>query len=411
MKNYIQEKIKQLKFKKITPIQKEIFDNFDKPYHLVGISPTGTGKTHAYLLPILSKINWEQNNIQAIIVTPTNELIFQIFQMLKVIENKCSKVKILYGGIDKKKILKSLEKKQPPLIITTLSKLVEFSSIFKKIKFHKSSFLVLDEADMLFDQKSLFLLDELLSKWNPKILLFSASITDKMKPFINKYFGKSLFLNVNDKQKLNLKYYTLFSYKEKRLNDLKHLITKLNPYSALIFVSKKTEQLKIYNFLKECNLNILNFSSDLTVQKRKYFINEIKKMKYQYILTSDLASRGLDLDIEWVIHYDLPHKNLEFFQHRSGRTGRMGKEGKVLIFYDEKEINSLTKIKKNNNISFKNIVLTEKGFREKQINKKQNPKLLNNKNKKNHFPNKKNISYKKTNNIIKKSQKNKKKYD
>ncbi|QTX03217.1 superfamily II DNA/RNA helicase [Candidatus Phytoplasma luffae] len=370
MTNYIKNKLKQLKFETITPIQEELFNNFQKPLNIVGISPTGTGKTHAYLLPILSEIDWRQNKTQAIIIAPNNELIFQIFQMIKQIEQRSSQVKILYGGMDKQKTIKNLEKKQSPLIITTLNKLFEYYTVFKTIKFAKSSFLVLDEADMLFEQSSLSLLDVLLTSWKPKILLFSASITSNMNPFINKYFGKSLFLNTNDKQKLNLKYYTLLSYQEKRLNDLKHLMKNLNPYSALIFVSKKEEQSKIYNFLKTFNFNILNFSSDLKIQKRKYFFNEIKKMKYQYILTSDLMARGLDLDIEWVIHYDLPKKNLEFFQHRSGRTGRMGKEGKVLIFYDEKEQKSLQKIKQQHNIVFQNIVLTENGFREQTIKTK-----------------------------------------
>lgn len=403
MENYIKNKLKQLNFHQLTPIQKEVFMHFNKPYHLVGSAPTGTGKTHSYLLPILSKINWDKNIIQAVIIVPTNELIFQVFQMIKEIEQRNSQVKILYGGMNKEKILKSLEKKQPPLIITTLNKLIEYTIILKKLNIYKSSFLVLDEADTLFEQKSLSSLDLLLTKWKPKILLFSASIANNMNPFIQKYFGKSLFLDVTSQQKLNLKYYLLKSSLDKRLNDLKHLMKNLNPYSALIFISKKEEQNKIYNFLKIHQMNILNFSSDLTSKQRKYLMTEIKKNKYQYILASDLVARGLDLDIEWVIHYDLPSKNLEFFQHRSGRTGRMGKEGKVIIFYDEKDQTSLTKIQKNYNISFQKITLTENSFREIETEVKKNiPKKRFSSTKKNNFiPNRN----KKTNFIYSKNKK------
>ncbi|TVY12456.1 DEAD/DEAH box helicase [Candidatus Phytoplasma pini] len=406
--NYITQKLKQLKFSVVTPIQKELFLKFHQPYNLIGISPTGTGKTHAYLLPILSKIDWNKNIIQAIIVIPTNELVFQIFLMLKEFEIRNSQIKIFYGGMDKKKISLFLEKKQPNILITTLDKLYEYSHILKKINICTASFLVLDEADMLFDQKSLNSLDVLLKKWNPKILLFSASITIAMQPFINKYFGKSLFLDVNSQHKLNLKYFILQSPIQKRLNDLKHLLINLNPYLSLIFVSKKQEQTKIYNFLKQYNLKILNFSSDLSVKKRKQYILEIKKMKYQYILTSDLMSRGLDLDVSWVIHYDLPKKNIEFFMHRSGRTGRMNKKGNVVIFYDIEDQNSLQKIKKINNIDFQKIILTKNGFQEKnkknlsknnhnQIYKKN--KFIENQNKtKDYFAykdkNKKNIKFK-----------------
>ncbi|MGM1458994.1 MAG: helicase-related protein, partial [Columbia Basin potato purple top phytoplasma] len=165
-----------------------------------------------------------------------------------------------------------------------------------------------------------------------------------------------------------------------------HLMKNLNPYSALIFISKKEEQNKIYNCLKMHQMNILNFSSDLKSKQRKYLMTEIKKNKYQYILASDLIARGLDLDIEWVINYDLPSKNLEFFQHRSGRTGRMGKEGKVIIFYDEKDQPSLTKIQKNYNILFQKITLTENSFREIETEVKKNiPKKRFSSAKKNNF--------------------------
>lgn len=94
MEKYIQEKIEKLNFKQITPIQKEIFKNFETKSNLVCISPTGTGKTHAYLLPILSKIKWNKDIVQAVIVVPTNELVFQIFEMITKIENQKNKIKI-----------------------------------------------------------------------------------------------------------------------------------------------------------------------------------------------------------------------------------------------------------------------------------------------------------------------------
>ncbi|WP_153369337.1 DEAD/DEAH box helicase [Candidatus Phytoplasma sacchari] len=359
MQDYIQKKLKELNFQKITPIQEEVFTNFNKNTNLVCISPTGTGKTHAYLLPILRKINWDQNIIQAIIVTPTNELVFQIFEMINKIENKNSKIKILFGGINRTKNYLKLEKKQPCMIITTLSKLFEYGYVLKKINIYKSSFLVLDEADMLFEEKSLILIKKILykQKWKPKILLLSASLNTKMKPFINKHFGKSIFIDVNDKHKLNLKYYILKSNKNDRIKDLISFLKTINPFLAFIFISKKKEQYDIYEILKK-KINILYFSSDLSVKERKRKIIEIKKNKYQYVITSDLASRGLDIpNICWIIHYDLPYKNLDFFQHRNGRTGRMNKEGNVIVFYDYEEEKYLLEIKKKKNINFKEIKL------------------------------------------------------
>ncbi|MDO8064089.1 DEAD/DEAH box helicase [Candidatus Phytoplasma bonamiae] len=357
---YIKQKLKQLNFLQITPIQKQMFNNFEKPYHLVCVAPTGTGKTHAYLLPILSKINWQKNTIQAIIITPTNELGWQILNMLKKIEPKIANIKILYGGINKQKISDHFKKKQPPLLITTLSKLNEYVLSNKLLKIHKLDFLVLEEADMLFDQDSLSILDIILTKCNPKIIIVSASITDKLKPFINKYFGKNLFLNTTKEHKLKLNYYNLLTTSEQKLKTLIHLTQNINPYISIIFVSNIKEQAKIYEAMVQKNLKVICFSSALNTKKRKQYINDIQKAKYQYIIASDIMARGLDLDIDLVIHYDLPHKNLDFFQHRNGRTGRMEKSGDIIILMTEKDELFLNEIQKKLNISFKQIQFNNK---------------------------------------------------
>ncbi|MDV3166091.1 MAG: DEAD/DEAH box helicase ['Waltheria sp.' little leaf phytoplasma] len=362
MKQYIKQKLKQLNFTQITPIQKQMFNNFEKPYHLVCVAPTGTGKTHAYLLPILSKINWQKNTIQAIIITPTNELGWQILNMLKKIEPKIANIKILYGGINKQKISDQFKKKQPPLLITTLNKLNEYVIINKLLKIHKINFLVLEEADMLFDKDSLSILDTILTKCNPKILIISASITDKFKPFINKYFGKNLFLNTTQEHKLKLNYYNLETISEQKLKTLIHLTQHINPYISIIFVSNIKEQTKIYEAMIQKNLKVICFSSALNTKKRKQYINDIQKTKYQYIIASDLMARGLDLDIDLVIHYDLPHKNLDFFQHRSGRTGRMGKSGDIIVLSTEKDELLINKIQKKLNISFKKIAFNKNQY-------------------------------------------------
>ncbi|WP_252861533.1 DEAD/DEAH box helicase [New Jersey aster yellows phytoplasma] len=109
MQNYIQKKILQLQFQTLTPIQKEVFSQFEKPGNLVGIAPTGTGKTHAYLLPILSKIDFQKTFTQAIILVPTNDLVFQVWEMFKQIE-KTNFTKILYRGMDKQKAITTFEK-------------------------------------------------------------------------------------------------------------------------------------------------------------------------------------------------------------------------------------------------------------------------------------------------------------
>ncbi|WP_341833757.1 DEAD-box ATP-dependent RNA helicase CshB [Candidatus Phytoplasma asteris] len=368
MQNYIQKKILQLQFQTLTPIQKEVFSQFEKPGNLVGIAPTGTGKTHAYLLPILSKIDFQKTFTQAIILVPTNDLVFQVWEMFKQIE-KTNFTKILYRGMDKQKAITTFEKKQPPLIIATPDKLLEYAFKLKKINLKYVSYLVLDEADMMFDELFLNSLDPLISHLKAKILLFSATFNEQLKPFINRYFGKSTFIDVYNQSNLNRTFYLLETTTSK-IQTLIHLTKVLNPYLALIFVNEKKEQELVFQTLQNDSLKLLNYNSDLSVKQRKKSLKAIHKLKYQYVIASDLAARGIDFDASCVIHYNLP-SHLEFFFHRSGRTSRMGKKGEIIVLYDPQEIKEKEKINKliQLGITFHKSSLSKGGFIRNQNSK------------------------------------------
>ncbi|WP_342386408.1 DEAD/DEAH box helicase [Candidatus Phytoplasma asteris] len=361
MQNYIKKKILQLQFQTLTPIQKEVFSQFEKPGNLVGIAPTGTGKTHAYLLPILSKIDFQKPFTQAIILVPTNDLVFQVWEMFKQIE-KTNFTKILYGGMDKQKAIATFEKKQPPLIIATPDKLLEYAFKLKKINLKYVSYLVLDEADMMFDEVFLTSLDPLINHLKAKILLFSATITEQLKPFINRYFGKSTFIDVYKQSNLNRTFY-LLETTTSRMQTLIHLTKVLNPYLALVFVNEKKEQELVFQTLQNDSLKLLNYNSALSVKQRKQSLKAIHKLKYQYVIASDLAARGIDFDASCVIHYNLP-SHLEFFFHRSGRTSRMGKKGEIIVLYDPQDIKQKDKINKliQLGITFHQASLNKDGF-------------------------------------------------
>ncbi|MGL9687957.1 MAG: DEAD/DEAH box helicase [Candidatus Phytoplasma sp. TWB_XP] len=394
MQNYIQKKILQLQFQTLTPIQKEVFSQFEKPGNLVGIAPTGTGKTHAYLLPILSKIDFQKPFTQAIILVPTNDLVFQVWEMFKQIE-KTNFTKILYGGMDKQKAIATFEKKQPPLIIATPDKLLEYAFKIKKINLKYVSYLVLDEADMMFDEVFLTSLDPLISHLKAKILLFSATITEQLKPFINCYFGKSTFIDVYNQSNLNRTFY-LLETTTSRMQTLIHLTKVLNPYLALVFVNEKKEQELVFQTLQNDSLKLLNYNSDLSVKQRKHSLKAIHKLKYQYVIASDLAARGIDFDASCVIHYNLP-SHLEFFFHRSGRTSRMGKKGEIIVLYDPQDIKQKDKINKliQLGITFHQASLSKDGFIRTQNSKtitttKTDKTNKNNKNTKKNQKNQKN---------------------
>ncbi|MGE4320022.1 MAG: DEAD/DEAH box helicase [Acholeplasmataceae bacterium] len=367
---YINEKLEKLGFEKITPIQQSVFDLFDSPKNIVGLAPTGTGKTHAYLLPILSKINKELNQIQAIICVPTNELVLQVFDMLKGVDDEII-TKAYVGGKDKQSDLDWLEKKQPQIVITTPYRLVNYTMDLRALKPFTAKYMVFDEADMMFDEDFLSLIDPVISRLNQtKFLLFSASITKEMEPFIKTYFGIYDFIDTTKLHDLNIDYQLIQIKEMDRLVALNYLIKDLQPYLCFIFVSKKEDQLNVYQSLHEQGYKVANYSSDLPMKRRKQLIDQIRALEYQYVVTSDVAARGLDFDVSHVIHYDLPH-HLEFFIHRSGRTGRMENDGIVLTIVQLKDHRKIEKLIKQ--VKFTNYVLQPNG---KLVKKEVKQKVL-----------------------------------
>jgi ATP-dependent RNA helicase CshB len=181
---YIKEKLKQLGFNTTTPIQDGVFKLIDGKKHLVGLAPTGTGKTHAYLLPILARLDFAKQEVQVVICVPTNELVAQVEQMLKEIETNV-RVKAYFGGSDKQREIEWLRKYQPQIVIATPQRLHEFVVDLNILKIQTAKYFVMDEADMMFDYDFLSLIDQVLpSMPHAKYLLFSASIHQGMDPFI-----------------------------------------------------------------------------------------------------------------------------------------------------------------------------------------------------------------------------------
>ncbi len=365
---YIKQKLEELGFKEITPIQSGVFKAINHKKHLVGLAPTGTGKTHAYLLPILANMDFTKHEVQAVITVPTNELVIQVERMLKDVE-KDVMIRAYYGGSNKQREQEWLDKYQPQIVIATPQRLFEYVVEQNILKIQTAKYFVMDEADMMFDYDFLSLLDPLLPAMpKAKFMLFSATIHEGMEPFIKKYFGIYDLIDTSKKHTLKIEYQLINIKYQDRLEALTELLPELNPYLCFIFVSKKENQEVVYQKLLEMGHQVLNINSSIGVKKRMKLIEDINNLKYQYVVTSDLAARGLDFKISHVIHYDLPH-HLEFFQHRSGRTGRMNDTGKVITFMTVNDHRKIEKLK-SQGISFVDYQLTKEGL--KKVPKKQN---------------------------------------
>lgn len=342
---YIKEKMKQLGFEKPSPIQQGVFDQFSSRNHLVGLAPTGTGKTHAYLLPILEKLNTNQKEVQAVFVVPTNELVYQLERMLKVCDASFI-VRAYVGGSDKKRESEWLMKHQPHVVIATPERLLDFVVERNILKIHTAKYLVLDEADMMFDEAFLSMIDPWLSALkDAKFMLFSASITPSMEPFIQKYFGHYDLIDTTKNHQLSIGYPLIQIQYRNRLDALIEIMRSLNPYLCFVFVSKKDDQQLVYDRVIEEGFNAVNLNAGIGVKKRAKIIEDILAMRYVYVITSDLSARGLDFKISHVIHYDLPY-HLEFFKHRSGRTGRMYDDGLAITLMSPSDQSKIDRLRR-----------------------------------------------------------------
>jgi ATP-dependent RNA helicase CshB len=170
-----------------------------------------------------------------------------------------------------------------------------------------------------------------------------------MNTFINSFFGNFKMFDMTKETKLDIDYRLYLVPKEKKEERLLSLIRQINPLLSMIFVSNTAKAEWLYSYLKDNKINVCLYSAKLSINGRKKLFLEISRGKYQYVITTDVMSRGIDLIVSDVINYDFP-KNFEYIWHRFGRTGRMNKKGcvHILAFSDSSEQVSINKLRSSN---------------------------------------------------------------
>lgn len=374
MKEFIENLISYKNFTELTPIQKEVIPAAINNHNIVALSATGSGKTHAFLIPLMEKIDFSSQKLQAIIISPTRELATQIYNMALEFAkfNKDINIKLLIGGIERKKddTASSFQ-----IIIGTPGRVKDYCVTNAKVNINTVKTIVLDEIDMIFELNFMEDIDNLVSRIKKvQILAFSATLSKEMKPFITKYLTNAKMIQINEKTSSNVSFYSIDT-KHKNKEDVILELTKcINPYVCLIFASKKNDVIKIYDKLNANGLSVGMLHGDLESRERKQVYKRIINEEFTYVVCSDIASRGLDINsVTHVINVDFP-KEKEYFFHRAGRTGRMNQTGNCYVLYNEAEKKFLKDLKENNGLDFnevtiKNNILTPVKIRERKISK------------------------------------------
>lgn len=363
LKPFIIEAVKKLGFYEPTEIQERLIPIILKGDSAIGQSQTGTGKTHSYILPILQKIDPSRQGVQAVITAPTRELATQIHkEVLKVTEqaegDEEISSKLFIGGTDKQRTIEKL-KVQPQVVVGTpgrINDLVKENALFV----HTVSMLVVDEADLMLDMGFLEDVDQVAGKMPEKLqmLVFSATIPEKLKPFLKKYLENPKFVQIEPKQiaAAKIEHYLLPSKHKNKTEIVFRALEAFNPYLAIVFTNTKKKADEVADALMQKGLKVGRIHGDLSPRERKKMMKQIVDLEFQYIVATDLAARGIDIQgISHVINYELP-TDLDFYIHRVGRTARAGSSGIALTIYETSDEDALNRLEKMG-IEFKHVDL------------------------------------------------------
>lgn len=342
-KEYIYQALDEINFKEPTEVQARLIPTILKGKSVVGQSQTGSGKTHTFLLPIFQNLNAQKDEVQAVITTPSRELAYQIYEAAKQLAKFSPEniwIQNYVGGTDKQRQIEKLKSHQPQLVIGTPGRILDLVRE-NALDIHDAHYLVVDEADMTLDLGFLKETDAIASTL-PKdlqMLVFSATIPEKLRPFLRKYMYNPVIEVVANKHVISPTIDNwLVSTKGRDRNKLIYdLLTMGEPYLALVFANTKERADELTNYLRSQGLKVAKVHGGIQPRQRKRIMREIQNLDYQFVVATDLAARGIDIEgVSHVINDDIP-EDLEFFVHRVGRTGRNGMKGTAITLYEPSE--------------------------------------------------------------------------
>lgn len=346
----------------MTEIQRQTYKHIMDNRDIIACSSTGTGKTLAYLIPIINRLKSNTHNIQAVVLVPTAELAIQVNNTLKDIfahmDNTFSSVALI-GDVNISRQIDSIKSNKPAIIIGTPNRIHQLISN-KKIKVHEVKTLVLDEADKLFDKT--FIQDvEAIRKSLMKltqVLLFSASVDKKTRT--STLCFKPIFIDINSNSgntsqiPSTIKHISVISDRRERIETLRKIIKAVKPEKAIIFVNSKYDLEESLQKLEYHHYNVASIAGNKDNSAKKAAIENFRSGKIQLLIATDIAARGLQIDnIDTVINVNLPEDNKEYI-HRCGRCGRNGNTGTCISIITDNELNKIKSYQKAFHINIVN---------------------------------------------------------
>lgn len=339
MKPFLQEAWKKAGFEQATPIQEKAIPLMLEGKDVMAESPTGTGKTITYLLPLLEKIDPKKQNTQAVIVAPSRELVMQILQVIQTWSQGSGITNTsLIGGANMQRQLDKL-KKSPHVVVGTPGRIQELITM-KKLKMHQVKTIALDEGDQLLVPEHLQTVKNIVKATmaDRQIVLFSATLPAQTENIAKEFMNdpETVKITADDMPPSKVEHLYFVCEQREKLEVLRRLL-HVDSFKALAFI-KDIGNLTVYKEKLEYKgiaPGVLHGESKK--EERAAALKNFRSGKSPLLFATDVAARGLDIQgLTHVIHVDFP-KDVKQYVHRSGRTGRQGAEGTVISIVTERE--------------------------------------------------------------------------
>ncbi|WNW02553.1 DEAD/DEAH box helicase [Tenacibaculum sp. HL-MS23] len=351
-KEYVQG-LKELGITTPTEVQEQAI-----PYLLqndadfIGLAQTGTGKTAAYGLPALHKIDTSKDTIQALILSPTRELVQQIkkqlFKFTKYVDGKIF-IEAVYGGEKIDRQINNL-KRTTHVVVATPGRLIDLIER-GEVDLKDINTLVLDEADEMLSMGFKLDINRILkyTSGTRKTWLFSATMPDEIRNIIKKYMdasAKQVEVNKNSLVNANITHQFVQTTIPEKVDVIVKFLEKRNAERGIIFARTKAGAQKLTKELKEEGFSVEALEGDMQQRDREKVMRAFKNENLQILVSTDVAARGIDVhNLGFVVHHQLPEQ-IEYYTHRSGRTARAGKKGVSLVLILNNERNNIKEVER-----------------------------------------------------------------
>ncbi|GAB3071545.1 DEAD/DEAH box helicase [Salinicoccus sesuvii] len=332
--------IERINFTHPTLVQERVIPKVFKRENVVAQSETGSGKSHSFLLPIVHEIDTDKSHTQSVILAPTRELAKQLYQMTNELLESFPEISAaaFIGGTDIERDVQKASK-SPHIVIGTPTRIKDLRDK-GGLHLHAVESLVIDEADLMIDLGFLDQIDSISSTVSDscQFLVFSATIPEALRIFLRKYIGETEIIIIDQPKNKASIHYSLVPVKgDDKAGKVLALTKEITPYIGLIFANSKDRADELFEYLNSNGVNVGLFHGGLKPRERTKEIRKIRDLEYVWVVASDLAARGLDIDgASHVINFDIP-KDIEFFTHRVGRVGRGEYKGNAITLYTPDE--------------------------------------------------------------------------